>query len=96
MANGATFTARNRQMDSQNAQKVRQHQIIVDVVMYSGAVQRKRVSEQVTPAEAWSVTRGREAILNMGLEGDEAPKSHLRVASSPSVKFSWQSRDYSC
>lgn len=49
--------------------------------MYSGAVRRKRVSEQVTPVEARTITGTSD--IKYGSRGGEAPKSHLRVASSP-------------
>jgi len=65
------------------------------VVIYSGAVRRKRVSEQVTPVEARTITGTSD--IKYGSRGGEAPKSHLRVASSPSIgRFGWQSRDYPC
>lgn len=51
-------------------------------VIYSGAVRRKRVSEQVALVEARTIT-GTSDIKYGSREG-EAPKSHLRVASSPS------------
>lgn len=51
-----------------------------DIVIYSGAVRRKRVSKQVTPVDAQNIT-GLSDIKYGSRE--EAPKSHLRVASSP-------------
>lgn len=52
-----------------------------DIVIYSGAVRRKRVSKQVTPVDARTITGLSD--IKYGPRGGSLAKSHLRVASSP-------------
>lgn len=52
-----------------------------DIVIYSGAVRRKRVSKQVTPVDARTITGLSD--IKYGPRGGSPAKSHLRVASSP-------------